>query len=370
VLEEMLRGEVIGGGWRSTEVRDALDLCLSCKACKTECPAGVDMAAYKADFLANHYRGRRRPVSHYSMGWLPLWARAASRAPGVVNRLAAAPGLGRVLKRAAGVDVRRPIPRLAPETFRAWAGRRPNAPAGVTRRGDVLLWPDTFTDHFWPERGTAAVDVLQQAGFGVRLPEKQLCCGLTWISTGQLGMARRVLARTIRALRGPLGEGLPVVGLEPSCTSVLRSDAVELFPEDENARRLAGNTFTFAELVQQRAPDWQVPVVAADAVVQAHCHQRAVLGMTDDMALLARLGVQGDLLDSGCCGMAGNFGFEEGHYDISVACGERVLMPAVRRAPSETLVVADGFSCRLQIEHATGRRARHLAEVAQLASRP
>jgi Fe-S oxidoreductase len=321
------------------------------------------MATYKSEFLAHHYQGRLRPASHYSMGWLPLWAALAAAAPEAVNALAQAPGVSRLVKRLGGIDRRRGIPSFAPETFQAWFARR--APAGDARHGEVLLWPDTFTNHFHPAIGQAAVEVLEAAGWRVTVPAGPVCCGLTWISTGQLGVARWVLRRTLDTLRPYLDAGVPVVGLEPSCTAVLRNDARDLFPDDPDVQRLGDQTRTLAELLHDRTPDWQPPARPGRAIVQTHCHQHAILGTDADAAVLARIGVDAQFLDSGCCGLAGNFGFEQGHYDVSVACAERVLLPAVRDAPEETVVLADGFSCRTQIDQgdAHGRRAMHLAEL-------
>ena len=367
LLFEMIRGEVITDGWRSTEVRDALDLCLSCKGCRSDCPVEVDMATYKAEFLSHHYARRLRPVSHYAMGWLPLWARLAAHAPVPVNFLTRSP-LAPLLKRLGGVAAQRDIPPFATERFTDWFARREPGRAGT--RGAVLLWPDTFTNNFDPHIGIAAVHVLEAAGFEVRLPHRTLCCGLTLISTGQLGIAKRVLRRTVAAMREEIRAGTPVVGLEPSCTAVFRTDAPELLPGDEDVRRLSMQTMTLAELLGQRAPDWVPPPVNRRAIVQKHCHQHAVMGFDADRALLERSGVDVDVLDSGCCGLAGNFGFERGHYEVSIACAERVLLPAVRRADLETVLLADGFSCRTQVEQArTGRQAVHLAELLAAAVR-
>ena len=362
LLFEMVRGETVPDGWRSTEVRDALDLCLACKGCKSDCPVNVDVATYKAEFLAHHYAHRLRPRSHYSMGWLPLLAGAARRRPTLVNTLTHAPLLGGLAKRAGGIAPERELPRFAPQPFDAWfRSRRPRI-AG--ERGRVLLWPDTFTNSFHPHVGRAAVAVLEDAGFTVEVPDRTLCCGLTWISTGQLGVARQVLRRTLRVLQEPIRAGVPVVGLEPSCTAVFRSDAPELLPANEDARRLSMQTSTLAELLESRAPGWAPPQVGGDAIMQVHCHQHAVLGKDSDVALLRRAGVDTEVLDSGCCGLAGNFGFEAGHYDVSRAAGERVLLPRVRATRASTAVLADGFSCRTQIEQGdTGRRAVHVAEL-------
>ncbi|GAA3742608.1 FAD/FMN-containing dehydrogenase/Fe-S oxidoreductase [Spinactinospora alkalitolerans] len=368
LLFEMLRGDAIGDGWRSREVNDALDLCLACKGCKTDCPVNVDMATYKAEFLAHHYAGRLRPAAHYAMGWLPVWARAASLAPGAVNALSGRPSLARAGKRIGGVARERPIPAFSPVRFSDAFRRR--GPRGDGERGEVVLWPDTFTDNFHPAVGAAAVRILESAGFRVRVPRRTLCCGLTWISTGQLGTARRVLQRTVTALRDDIRSGTPIVGLEPSCTSVFRADAPELFPHDRDVDRLRNQTFTLAEFLNRRAPDWEPPRLERAAVAQPHCHQHAVLGFDEDAALLERTGAQVDVLDAGCCGLAGNFGFEDGHYAVSMACAEDGLLPAVRGADPEAFVLADGFSCRTQIEHAgVGREAVHLAEALDLALR-
>jgi len=360
LLFEMLRGEVITDGWRSEAVRDALDLCLACKGCKGECPVSVDMATYKAEFLAHHYEGRLRPAAHYTMGWLPLAARAATHAPALVNALTHAPGLDTVIKRAGGITAEREIPRFARTSLRRWFKSHPDAHS--TGR-PVLLWPDTFTNYLHPHVGQAAVRVLEAAGFTVELPERPLCCGLTWISTGQLPIAKRVLARTVHALDAAASSGTPIVGLEPSCTAVFRHDLGQLFPGHPAARRVAEATVTLAELLGEHAPNWAPPALGKHAVVQAHCHHQAVLGFDSDLKALSAAGVDADRLDSGCCGLAGNFGFERGHHDVSIACAERVMAPAIRQADPDTLVIADGFSCRTQIEHTTGRRALHLAEV-------
>jgi Fe-S oxidoreductase len=372
LLFEMMRGDAITDGWRSTEVRDALDLCLACKGCKSDCPVGVDMATYKVEFLSHHYRHRVRPAAHYSMGWLPLTARAAARAPRAVNRLTQSRLTAPLLKRLGGIAPQRSLPAFAEEPFTASAsGRRlaggrskaDCAPANEGKRGRVILWPDTFSNYFHPTVLASAVEVLEAAGFSVEIPREPVCCGLTWISTGQLRTAKRVLRRTVSVLRDELRAGTPVVGLEPSCTAVFRSDGPELLPGDEDVRRLAHQTMTLAELLRTRAEDWTPPRVPVDAIVQTHCHQHAVMGTKPDDELLEASGVDADRLGSGCCGLAGNFGFERGHYDVSVGAGERVLLPRVRDADEATVVLADGFSCRTQVEQETGRHAVHLAEL-------
>ena len=365
LLFEMLEGHAdspVTAGWRSTEVKDALDLCLACKGCKRDCPTGVDMATTKAEFMAHHYQGRPRPLAHYSMGWLPAFAQLASRAPRLVNALSQAPVLRDLVTAAGGIDQRRRVPLFADQTFQAWHAGHDRGTAGL--RGEVILWPDTFTNHLTPAVGQAAVEVLESAGWRVIVPEQPLCCGLTWISTGQLATARRVLRRTVDALAPYLRRGVKVVGLEPSCTAVFRSDAGELMPGDRDVQRLRDQTVTLAELLRQHTDGWQPPRIAGRAIAQTHCHQHAIMGYDEDKALLAAAGLDVDVLDAGCCGLAGNFGFEAGHYDVSMACAERVLLPAVRDAPADALVLADGFSCRTQIEQAgTGRTPAHLAEV-------
>ncbi|MCN9243287.1 FAD-binding oxidoreductase [Streptomyces sp. RY43-2] len=378
LLHEMLAGEVITDGWRSTEVRDALDLCLSCKGCRTDCPVGVDMATYKAEFLHHHYAGRPRPAAHYTMGWLPVWLAAVARtrtAP-VINALASVGPVAALGKRLGGIASERDLPRLAEETFTRWWRRT----SGSRERGNtasrVVLWPDTFTEHLSPSVGRAAVRVLEAAGLGVVLPPRaarpgggggparrgRVCCGLTYISTGQLDRARAVQRRTLDLMEPVLAAGLPVVVLEPSCAAALRTDLPELLHDDPRAARLASAVVTFAEALERHAPHWTPPRVDRPAVGQTHCHQHAVLDDAADRRLRAAAGLSGEL-SGGCCGLAGDFGFEKGHYEVSTACAEERLLPAVRGASRDAVVLADGFSCRTQVEELSGRRARHVAEV-------
>ncbi|MFV2194742.1 FAD-binding and (Fe-S)-binding domain-containing protein [Nocardiopsis sp. LOL_012] len=362
LLFEMASGEVLTDGWRSEEVRESLDLCLSCKGCLSDCPVNVDMASYKAEFLHQHYRGRLRPAAHYSMGWLPLWARLAALAPEEANRAARLPGVSRLAKRLAGVAAQRDLPSFAPTTFTRAFRRRARRGEARTDGPQVVLWPDTFGDHLTPRVPASAVRVLEDAGFSVVLPRGQVCCGLTWVSTGQLGVARAVMRRAVAALAPLVEQGLPVVGLEPSCTAALRHDLVELLPGGES-ERVAASVHTLAGFLRARAPEWRPRPLGARALTQVHCHQHAVLGFDADRELIERAGIDGEVLDSGCCGLAGDFGFTEGHYEVSSAIGERELLPRVREAAPDTLVMADGYSCRTQIGQGTGRRALHLAEV-------
>ncbi|MGH9152611.1 MAG: FAD-binding and (Fe-S)-binding domain-containing protein [Acidimicrobiales bacterium] len=365
-LFEMASGRWPTGDWRNPEIKRALDLCLACKGCKSECPVGVDMATYKAEFLAHHYRRRLRPASAYSMGLIMHWARLAGRAPRLANLVASSRLTAGAVKRVAGLAPERVVPRFAEQTFTAWFRRRQPELSGQgdDARQPVVLWPDTFNNCFRPDTARAAVDVLEAAGFDVRVPEVWVCCGRPLYDFGFLGHAKHLLRRTLRVLEPEIRAGTPVVVLEPSCAAVFRDELVNLFPHDRDARRLASQTFVLSELLQQHAPDAALPAIAGRAVVQGHCHHRSVLDFGAEMAVLERLGLDAELLESGCCGMAGAFGFEAGeHYEVSMRCAERALFPALRDIDAATTVLADGFSCREQIEQGTGLRTRHLAEV-------
>ena len=361
LLDEMVRGEVLTGGWKEDAVREALDLCLACKGCKSDCPAGVDIAAWKAEFLSRYYRGRLRPAAAYSMGLVHRWARVASAAPGFANFLMQTPGLSGVAKAAGGIARERRLPRFASETFRSWFGRRRRPTRAGAR--PVLLFPDTFTNHFSPGIGRAAADVLEDAGFDVSIPERRVCCGRPLFDWGMLDEARRLLATALDVLSPAIERGVPLVVLEPSCAAVFKDELPELFPGDPRARRLADRTSLLAGFLESNAGQWSVPKMPRRSLAQFHCHQRALFGTDADRRLLERMGLALDVPDSGCCGMAGAFGFQRSNYEISMAIGERVLLPEIRRADRETFVLADGFSCREQIAHGTGRRALHLAEL-------
>ncbi|MGD9485963.1 FAD-binding and (Fe-S)-binding domain-containing protein [Streptomyces sp. TRM70308] len=362
LLHEMLAGEVVTDGWRSPEVHEALDLCLSCKGCRSDCPVGVDMATYKAEFLHHHYAGRRRPLAHYALGRLPRWLRlaAATRAVPALNAAASARPLAALAKRLAGLAPERDVPPLAPVPFTRWWRTQDRAaqPAGPT----TVLWPDTFTNHLSPEAGRAAVAVLHDAGLRLAVPPRPVCCGLTYVSTGQLDQARAVQRRTLDAMAPAVDADLPVTVLEPSCAAALRTDLPELLPDDPRAARLAARVRTFAETLEELAPRWRPPRVDRPVAGQTHCHQHAVLGDAADRRLRELAGLTGEL-SGGCCGLAGNFGFERGHYDVSVACAEDQLLPAVRTAPENAELLADGYSCRTQLTQLGGVRGRHLAEV-------
>ncbi|HIV57747.1 MAG TPA: FAD-binding oxidoreductase [Candidatus Stackebrandtia faecavium] len=361
LLFEMLQGDVITDGWRSTEVLDALDLCLACKGCKSDCPVNVDMATYKAEFLSHHYAGRVRPLSHYSMGWLPLWSRIASQTPKAVNAVAQHPKLASLIKRLGGIAMQRSIPAFAEERFSDWFRRRA---VRRTERTKVVLWPDTFHNNLHPEIARAAHTVLSAAGFDPVVPSATLCCGLTWVSTGQLRTAKRVLRRTLRVLEPALRAGTPIVVLEPSCAAMFRSDLPDLLYGDEDAKRLSTQVHTLSEFLRSYAPHWHTPPAEVEAIAQVHCHQHAVLGFDADQELMHECGIEVETLDEGCCGLAGNFGFEKDHYEVSMAVADQGFLQAARDAGPKKSVIADGFSCRTQLAQAnTGVQAAHLAEV-------
>jgi FAD/FMN-containing dehydrogenase/Fe-S oxidoreductase len=448
MLFEMLHGEPATRGWQAEAVKDALDLCLACKGCKTECPANVDMATYKAEFLSHYYEGHPRPRSAHALGQVARWSRLAARAPSLVNLVMKTPLLGDWAKRFAGVAPERSLPAFASETFVEWfrrrqagatirkAGGRTGAPpvghspseaprvapglsalpgristqpgprphpsplpegegvgAGLSRSEEpsgssasgtpsgsgahpsapaarrVLLWPDTFNNYFHPETAKAAVEVLEHAGFEVAIPAKPLCCGRPLYDYGNLDQAERALHEIIDVLGPYLKAGVPIVGLEPSCVAVFRDELPNLLPDDEGAKRLSQQAFLLSEFLQKYAADFELPTLEAKALVHVHCHHKALMGASAETAVLTRMGVECQLLDDGCCGMAGAFGFEAEHYDVSMKIGEQVLLPAVRAADYNTMIVADGFSCREQIAQGTQRHAVHLAEVIQFALR-
>jgi FAD/FMN-containing dehydrogenase/Fe-S oxidoreductase len=366
LLFEMVRGEVIGkDGWREEAVKEALDLCLACKGCKVDCPVSVDVATYKAEFLAHWYERRLRPPAAYAMGLIDVWARVAAYAPELPNFVARTEPLARALKAAAGLAPERELPLFASRTFRDWFARRETVRAG----SDVILWTDTFSNSFHPGVAQAAVEALEAAGFAVRIPGEPLCCGRPLYDFGMLGRARRYLRRVLDALGPDLRAGARLVVLEPSCLAVFKDELPNLFPNDPDAARLRDQSVLLSEVLLE-ADGWEAPALAGAAVYHGHCHQKALFGSDQDVELLRRLGLEVDVLDAGCCGLAGSFGYEKGdHYDVSMKAGEQALLPAVRAAPAEALVVASGFSCRQQIAHATDRRALHLAEVVRLALR-
>lgn len=372
LLFEMLQGgEVLRGGWNDEHVKKALDLCLSCKACKSECPANVDIATYKAEFLAHYYESKRRPLRAYAFAYIDRWAQLASLVPRLANCFTQTSGLRRLLPWTLGLTPKRRLPRLAAESFRHWAYRRaPGLFRKETAPGpEVILWVDTFNNYFHPETCRAAQEVLEDAGFRVRCPEKVLCCGRPLYDFGLLEQAKRYLRTVMETLRGEIEAGAPIVVLEPSCASVFRDELHNLFPKDPRAERLHRQTFLLSEFLVRHAAEYEPPRLAARVLLHGHCHHKALMKMNDEETMLRRMGVEVQALDSGCCGMAGPFGFEREKFPVSQDVGERVLLPAVRRAAPDTIVVSDGFSCREQIRQGAGRAAMHLAEVLRLASK-
>jgi len=374
---ELLQGEVIRDAWRDENVKKALDLCLSCKACKSECPTNVDIATYRAEFLSHYYEGKTRPLHAHAFGRIDRWAQLASLAPRAANLFSRAPGFDHLLRFLLGLPSERKLPRFAERSFQSWvrsrkasAPREPNSPVRALDAGKrtVILWPDTFTNYFHPEIGRAALEVLEGAGFHVTIPRSHLCCGRPLYDFGMLDRAKEYLSRIMRSLAAEIDAGLPIVVLEPSCASVFRDELRGLFPEDPRANRLRNQTFLLSQFLRNHAPGYKPLRLHRKVLLHGHCHHKSLMTLTDEEALLRSMSVEVDSLDSGCCGMAGAFGFEREKYEISRAVGERVLLPAVRKAAPETLILSDGFSCREQIAQLTGRRAFHLAEILKLAA--
>jgi FAD/FMN-containing dehydrogenase/Fe-S oxidoreductase len=365
LLFEMLQGEAITDGWRDEHVKESLDLCLACKGCKGECPVQTDIATYKAEFLSHYYEGRLRPTNAYALGLIHWWARLASRTPSLANLFTQTPLLRDAMKAAANIAPERSMPAFAPKTFKQWFHER--GPRNLSKP-PVILWPDTFNNHFHPETAEAAVEVLEDAGYRVEVPEKALCCGRPLYDFGMLTLAKRQLRQILDTLHRYIVEGVPIVGLEPSCVAVFRDELINLFPNDEDARRLRGQVYILSEFLEKE--DYQPPKLERKAVVHGHCHHKAIMGLSDEEKVLQKLGLDFEVLDSGCCGLAGSWGYEKGdHYEVSMKAGERVLLPAVRGAGKDALIITDGFSCRAQIKEATDRRALHLAQVIQMALR-
>ena len=420
LLWEMTQGEVIRNGWQSEDVKHSLDLCLACKGCKSDCPVTVDLATYKAEFLSHYYEGRLRPLSAYAFGNIDLCARLASNAPGLVNLTTQLPFLRDIAKLLAGIPAPRKIPAFAPETFKQWFRRTSpsrgrlrwpreaqrawtssespdfvNLPCTPDRSEhpqdnrsaskqsgetgndagppapQVILWADTFNNYFLPSTAKAAVEVLETAGFRVVVPRANLCCGRPLYDFGMLDRAERLLLEIVDQLEPEIEAGIPIVGLEPSCVAVFRDELINLFPHDKRAQALSKQTFLLSEFLEQRlSPNAPLPQLPRQALLHGHCHHKSIMKMTAEESILRRLGVQFQSPAPGCCGMAGSFGFEADKYEVSAAIGELELLPAVRQAPGDWLIIADGFSCREQIAQGTGRHALHLAEVLQMALQP
>jgi FAD/FMN-containing dehydrogenase/Fe-S oxidoreductase len=371
MLFEMLQGDVLQGGWHDDHVKASLDLCLSCKACKSECPTNVDIATYRAEFLSHYYERHARPLHAYAFGMVDKWLQLASISPGLANVMTQTPGLTTIARKMLDIAPQRTIPRVAGVSFRKWA-RGANVPVSPKRSevgttgGDVLLWVDTFNNSFHPGTLRAAHDVLRSAGCNVFISRRRLCCGRPLYDFGMIDQAKEYLQHVLSSLAAYIDAGIPIVVLEPSCASVFRDELRNLFPRDARAEKLRAQTFLLSEFLERKAPGYAAPAIAGRIVLHGHCHHKAVMKMTDEESLLRKTGAEVQALDAGCCGMAGSFGFDAHKYSVSIAAGERVLLPAVRAAAADTLIVSDGFSCREQIAQTTGRHALHLADVLTL----
>ena len=365
MLFEMLQGDVIEGGWKDEDVKESLDLCLACKGCKGDCPVNVDMATLKSEFLSHYYEGKLRPRNAYAFGWIYWWSRLASLAPGLVNFFTQTPGFSNISKAMAGVTQKRTIPKFAQQTFRNWFN---NQPAKNEDKPKVILWLDTFNNFFKPETLVAGLEVLEAAGYQVIISRRTVCCGRPLYDFGMLDTAKKMLLQILDVLRDEIRSGTPLVGLEPSCVAVFRDEMCDLLPANEDAKRLKKQTFTLSEFLDKHAGDYKAPTLKRKAIVQGHCHQKAIMKMRSEEKIFQDMEMDYQVLDSGCCGMAGYFGYEEGDkYEVSIKAGERVLLPAVRKADKKTLIIADGFSCREQIEQLTNREGLHTAQVLQMA---
>ncbi|WP_223881244.1 FAD-binding and (Fe-S)-binding domain-containing protein [Nesterenkonia ebinurensis] len=384
ILQEAMDGTLVKG-LTDPAVHEALDFCLACKGCASDCPAGVDMATYKAEALHQTYdrneqgqpKRKLRPRSHYILGRLPLWARLAAPVAPLANLTMKLPPVAALAKWAAGIDQRRSVPKFAAKTLRRAARMSPGSKgehAGQSSDPDVWVWADSFTNHFFPQSGLAAIEFLRSQGLEVQIIGKQGCCGLPWITTGQLDAAKARIDQAITALEPVVASGVPVIGLEPSCLATLRSDAVELSAREE-AKTVADGVLSFAELVNRLVDEGRIQLpdlTGVDVVAQPHCHQSSVIGWDVDQALLQMAGATVTKV-AGCCGLAGNFGVEKGHYEVSVAVAETYLLPAVRAQKermdsaeydgARKVVLADGMSCRVQLDDLAEIPAIHLAEL-------
>lgn len=362
LLFEMLHGEEREAGWNSEAVHDALDLCLACKGCKRDCPVDVDMATLKAEFMAHYYQHRPRPRDAYAMGLIRHWSRLATHLPRIVNFLLQSPWLSPPLKWLGGIAQARQIPRFAEENFRRWFLRRPV----VNSHGPVVvLWPDTFNNYFYPATLRAAVRALEAAGQRVVIPDQPLCCSRPLFAEGMLDLARRQLGQMLNTLEPHLSQQRRLIGIEPSCVASFRDELPRLFPADERAHYLAHNTQLLGEFLLSIG--FKPPPLHHRVLVHTHCHQHASLDAGADATLLGWMEAEAELLDAGCCGLAGSFGFKRANHELSLRIGEQQLMPSVRKADAKTLIMTNGFSCREQIHQATGRHSFNMAELIAMA---
>lgn len=367
LLFELTTGKTIKDGWKNETIKESLDLCLSCKGCKGDCPVNVDVATYRSEFFAHYYKNRIRPLHAYAFGYIAFWARIGSAIPELTNRITHAPSFGTLIKQAAGIAPQREVPVFARQTFKQWFfNEAQNNPPSEKK---LIFWADTFNNYFHAEVAKAAVNLLINAGWHVIVPTIHLCCGRPLYDFGMIGTARRWLKKIILTLREEIRNGTPLVGIEPSCMATFKDELISLFPKDEDARRLSQQAYIFSDFILKENPDFRLPVIGKKAIVHGHCHRKAIFTMDSETELLQKMEVDYQLLDSGCCGMAGAFGFEKEKYDISVKVGERVLLPAVRDMEEGTLLLANGFSCKEQIRQLSSGRAIHIAELIDRAIR-
>lgn len=370
LLSEMLREGPITDGWRSDAVEEALDLCFACKGCKSDCPVNVDMATYKAEFRARHYAGRLRPRAAYSMGLIHRWARVGGAVPALSNAVLETPGLSAVTKWIGGIAPERAMPRFAGESFTTWFRRRKTPAGNRAKTGQrVLLWPDTFNNYFHPHTAIAATEVLERAGFEVLIPKRPLCCGRALYDWGMLDTTKKLLRQITRDLREEIEAGIPLIGLEPACLSAFRDELPSLLPDDPLAKRLSAQSHFFSDFIEANGQQLDLTETGQKALVQFHCHHHAIIGVDAERRLLERLGIDVVANPTGCCGMAGALGFEAGKQEVSKNAAENMLLPALRAAPPETMILANGFSCREQIRHFEDRKAMHVAEAVRNAIR-
>jgi len=365
LLFEMLEGKILGkNGWKDDSVKDALDLCLACKGCKSDCPMNVDMATYKSEFLSHYYEGRLRPRSAYAFGLIYWWAKIGTCFPKIANFFSRRSPLSKIVKWITGTHPERTIPAFAEENFKKWFFKRNVSPSNKKK---VILWADTFNNYFHPQHAKAATEVLESLGFEVHIPKESLCCGRPLYDYGMLNLAKKLLRKILKNLKKEIENGTPIIGLEPSCVSVFRDELINLFPSDIDAKRLNTQVLMLSEFLHIYVKNYEFKPLHQKAIVQGHCHHKSVLKFDHEKEILKRLGLDFQILDSGCCGMAGSFGFEKDHYEVSMKVAERALLKAVKEASSDTLIIANGFSCKEQIEQATGRTVLHLAEVLKMA---
>ena len=361
LLFEMTRGSFPGKGWKVKEIKESLDYCLSCKGCKHECPVTVDVATYKSEFMAHYYKNKLHPLREYLFGHIKTFAAIGSKIPKISNWLLNSPGIGTFIKNFTGIATERKMPRLADETFKKWFSKQKMNNENSEKR--VIFWTDTFNNYFHTEVAKAAAKVLTDAGWYLIVPAKNLCCGRPLYDFGMLDTAKKWLLEILTELREEIRKGTPMVGIEPSCVTTFKDELINLFPGNEDARRLSKQTYMFSDFIIEKCPDYKLPEILTKAMVHNHCQHKAVLKTEKETELLDKLKLDYHVVDSGCCGMAGPFGFEKDKYEISVKAGERVLLPEVRKASADEIIIADGFSCKEQIRQLTSRKALHIAEV-------